>query len=209
MRKEKSKPLKESITNSVFTTPWDASCSAFSSSLIDANSWKNNFFSRSPKTPCCLRNWSSCNKKVQCFSLRQEHFSINNNSSAQSSTFSAQALSNSSCKDNFCLSTQSPGRDSLGTLQDNVKRDYQSPWVTSKLHLRFFSIQQPQQLERTSTRQSASTCQQPEQDLDIFLLLAATQEAKQRWQLVESSLSMVRRKLKDSENQNQRGGRWY
>ena len=206
--REKSKPLKGSVTNSVFTTPQDASCSVFSNFSIDANSWENNFFSCSPKTPNCLRNWSSRDKKVWCFSLRREHFSINDNSFARSPASLAQALFNSSCKDNFCLSTQSPRRNSLGTLQDNGKGDWQSPWVTSKLHLRFFSIQWPQRPEKTSIRQSASTRRQPEQDLDIFLLLAATWEAKQKRRLVESSLSMVRRKLKDSEDQNQEGGRW-
>ena len=83
---------------------------------------KNNSFSRSPKTPNCSRNQSLYYKRVQRFSLRQKYFSINNNSFARSLASSAQALFNFFCKDNFCLSTQSPGKDLLGTLQDSKKK---------------------------------------------------------------------------------------
>ena len=68
----------------------------------------------------------------------------------------------------------------------------QSFYVTTRLQLRFFSRQQPQQLDTASTTHDAPVRQQPAQNRDITLPLAATQEAKRKQRIVDGSLSMIR-----------------
>ena len=168
-----------------------AACSCSFRSLIDANSRANISFSLLPRIPNCLQRQSSWDKWVRRFSLRRKLFSISANSSAHNSASSAQALSNSSWIESFFLSTQSSETDQQRSLF--VTEIYlQSPCVTTRLQLRFFSRQQPQRPDTASTTHDAPVQQQPAQDRDMTLPLAATREAKRRRQIVDGSLGMIR-----------------
>ena len=123
-------------------------------SLIDANSCAIISFSLLPRILNRLQRRSSQDRRVQRFSLRRELFSISTNSSARNSAFSARALSNSSQIESFFLLTQSPETDQQRSLLVTEKY-LQSPCITIRLQLRFFSRQRPQQPDTASTTHDA------------------------------------------------------
>ena len=168
-----------------------AACSCSSRSSINVNSRANISFSLLPRIPNCLQRQSLRDRRVQRFSLRRELFSISANSSARNSASSAWALSNSSWLESFFLLTQSPETDQQRSLLVTEKY-LQSPCVTTRLQLRFFSRQRPQRPDTASTTHDAPVRQQPAQDRDMTLPLAATWEAKRRQRIVDSCLGMIR-----------------
>ena len=166
-------------------------CSCSSRSLIDANSRANISFFLLSRIPNCLQRWSLQDGRVWCFSLRCKLFSISANSSARNLASSAQALSNSFWIRSFFLSTQSPETDQQRLLLVTEKY-LQSPYVTTRLQLRFFSRQRPQRPDTASITHDALVRQQPAQDRDMTLPLAGTREAKCRRCIVDISLGMIR-----------------
>ena len=115
-KSESNRPLNGSTIEvnsgiSAATVALFAACSCPSRSLIDANSRANISFFLLLKISNCLRRRSSRDRRVQCFSLRRELFSISANFSARNLASSARALSNSSGIESFFLSTQSPKTD--------------------------------------------------------------------------------------------------
>ena len=195
-KSKSNRPLNRSIIEvdsgiSAATVVLFAACSCSFRSSIDANSRANISFSLLPRISNCLQRQSTRDRRVRRFSLRCEFFSISANSSARNLASSAQALSNSSWIESFFLLTQPPETDQQRSLLVTEKY-LQSPCVITRLQLRFFSRQQPQQPDTASTTHDAPVRQQPAQDRDMTLLLAAIREAKCRQRIVDGSLGMIR-----------------